>query len=97
MRVAVGLGLHQRLQADGAVGAAAVLDVDLLAEPVRQVLGDQPGDEIGAAAGRERHDHLDRPSAAAQPCATRELPAGAREQRALPRALRTECAWVSSR
>jgi hypothetical protein len=31
--------LHQRLQAEGAVGAAAVLDEYLLAEPLGQVLG----------------------------------------------------------
>src|SRR5262245_35043058 len=58
--VAIRLRLDQRLQPDRPVGAAAVLDIDLLAERLRQVLCRQPCDEVGAATGRERHDHLDR-------------------------------------
>ncbi len=60
-RVAVGIGLHQRLQADGAVGAGAVLDEYLLPEPLGEMLGGKARDEVGAASRRERHDHLDRP------------------------------------
>src|SRR6185295_7057065 len=33
--------------------------VDLLAEPVRELLGDDARDDVGAAAGRERTDQLD--------------------------------------
>ncbi len=58
--VAVRIRLHQRLQADGAVGAAPVLDIDLLPEAVGEMLRCQPRDEISAAARRKRADHADR-------------------------------------
>ena len=59
-RVAVGRGLRGLPHGDDAVGAAAVLDHDLLAERVAQPLRDQPRDGVVAAAGRERHDQRDR-------------------------------------
>ena len=52
-RVAVRIGLLERRQAHGAVGAAAVLDEDRLAQQLRQMIRHHPRDEIGAAAGRE--------------------------------------------
>ena len=58
--VAVRRTLGGVLDADGAVGARLVLDVDLLAECPRQVLGDQAGAHIGRAARRKRHDETDR-------------------------------------
>ena len=39
---------------------AAVVDDDLLAEPLAEVLRDQPPDHVVAAAGRERNDQPDR-------------------------------------
>ena len=45
--------------ADIAAGAADVGDEELLAEPFRQTLCDQPRDHIGDAAGREWHDDFD--------------------------------------
>ena len=53
--------MHQLLHANRAVGAAAVLDIDLLAEPVAETFCGKAGDEIGAAARWKRADHFDRP------------------------------------
>ena len=58
-RVAVGRRLGRRLGADHAAGAAAVLDDELLAEGLAELVGPGPGDDVGGAAGRERHDDLD--------------------------------------
>ena len=44
-----------------AVGAGAVLDHDRPAEAIRQLLSDQPREEIEAAAGRIGHDDEDVP------------------------------------
>src|SRR3546814_4205006 len=60
-RVAVLLGARDELRAHRAAAAAAVLDHDWLAELLRQVVGDDPGDGVGVAAGREGHHHRDRP------------------------------------
>ena len=59
-RVAVRLCARDRLGADDAAGADAVVDHDLLAEPLGQLLADDAGDGVGAAAGLERHDQADR-------------------------------------
>src|SRR5262249_30127584 len=59
-RVTVGFGARDLLSAKPAVGAAAVLDHDLLTEPLAQLLRGDWGDLVGAAAGRERADQLDR-------------------------------------
>ena len=59
-RVAVGRRLRRLPHGDHAVGAAAVLDHDLLAERIGQPLRDQPRDGVVAAARRERHDQRDR-------------------------------------
>ena len=48
------------LDTNGAVGTRFVLDVNLLAECPRQVLGDEAGAHIGRATRRERHDKADR-------------------------------------
>ena len=58
-RVAVGAGLGDRLRADDGVGAGAVVDDDLLAEVLAHLLADQPAEEIGRPARRERHDQRD--------------------------------------
>ena len=60
-RVAVGRGAHDRVDADGAAGAALVLHHHLLAEHVGELLRGHARGEIDAAAGRQRNDELDRP------------------------------------
>ena len=57
--VAVRRALGGVLDPDGAIGARLVLDVNLLAECARQVLGDEAGADIGRAACRKRHDEAD--------------------------------------
>ena len=57
--VAVRRALGGVLDADGAIGARLVLDVNLLAECPRQVLGDEAGADIGRATCRKRHDEAD--------------------------------------
>ena len=57
-RVAVGRGAGDRLRRDIAAGAAAVLDHDALLQAV-ELGGDQPADDVGEPAGRERDDHVD--------------------------------------
>ena len=52
------LGCAQR--ADGAAGAADVLDDDLLAELLAERFGHHAGHHVAGAAGRERADQLDR-------------------------------------
>jgi hypothetical protein len=52
--------MQRRLAADVAGGPAAVVDDDLLAEPLRQPLSDQARREVDRAARRERRDQLDR-------------------------------------
>src|SRR6185503_1941786 len=47
--------------ADVARGAAAVLHHHLLAEQLRHARLQDAADEVGGAAGRERHDHAQRP------------------------------------
>jgi len=47
--------------ADHATGATAVLDDDLLTEPVAEMLRDDPADDVIDAAGRKRHDQPHRP------------------------------------
>jgi hypothetical protein len=59
-RVAVGLGLRQPLQRDGARGAGDVFRDDLLAQRGSQPLGHQARGLVGGAAGGQGDDHLDR-------------------------------------
>jgi hypothetical protein len=59
-RIAVRLRTCDRLGSEHAAGADAVVDDDLLAEPLGQPLSDNAGDGVGAAAGLERHDQADR-------------------------------------
>ena len=82
--VAVGLGAGDRLAAERGAGADAVVDHDLLAEPLGQPLADDAGDDVGAAAGLERHDQADRPFA--RPFVRGRL----RRQRRWPRAIPQE-------
>ncbi len=59
--VAVGRRLRDRVHADIAAGAALVVDVELFAQPFRQLLRNEACDQVTGAAGRERHDDADRP------------------------------------
>jgi hypothetical protein len=54
-RQAVGLRPRDRLGADEAAAADAVLDIELLAEGCGERVGVEPADGVGGAAGRERH------------------------------------------
>ena len=60
-RVAVGLGGVDRLGADIAAGAAAVLDHERLAEPLLKPGREDSRHGVDAAAGRFADDDLDRP------------------------------------
>jgi hypothetical protein len=55
-RVAVGLGLRDVFVADVGAGAALVLDHDLLTPLRREPFGEHACDDIGRAAGGDRHD-----------------------------------------
>jgi hypothetical protein len=44
-----------------AAGAGPVLDIELLAEVGGQLVGDDAGNDVGGACGRERHHDLHRP------------------------------------
>ena len=59
-RVAVRLGLEHHLGADIAGCAGAVLDHDRLSPFARQPIAEHARHHVGGAAGRERHDDLDR-------------------------------------
>jgi hypothetical protein len=52
--------LLERLQADGAVGAAAVFDDDGLVQPLLEKFCDNARHHVGAAAGRVGNEHSDR-------------------------------------
>ena len=58
-RVAVIGGARGARGGGGAAGADHVLDDDALAERLRHMRGDDARDDVGRAAGRERHDHGD--------------------------------------
>ncbi len=60
-RVAVGVGARDVLRRHRAAGADPVLDVELLLEGLRQVIGGDAAEPVGGAAGAERHHHLHRP------------------------------------
>jgi len=55
-RVAVGRGLGDRIGADIAARAGPVLDHDLLAEPVAQLLRQDARNDVCAAAGWKGYD-----------------------------------------
>ncbi len=59
-RIAVRLRLVDELGADIAGGARAVLDDDRVPPLAREPLGHDAWHDVGRAAGRERHDDLDR-------------------------------------
>lgn len=60
-RVAVGRRVRHEFGADAAAGAAAVVDHNRLAERARNAFADDAADDVGVAAGGERHDQVDRP------------------------------------
>jgi hypothetical protein len=59
-RIAIRLGAHHRERAEVGVGAWPVDDQEGLAKALVEAFAEQPRQELGAAAGRERHDQLDR-------------------------------------
>ena len=61
-RVAVRGGAGDLLGADHRVGAGPVLDHDRLPPILAHALGDHAREDVGRAAGRERHDDADRPA-----------------------------------
>ena len=58
-RVAVGRSARGLTRADIAAGPADILDIELLAEAVREPLRNQPRREIVRTSGGERHDDPD--------------------------------------
>ena len=60
-RIAVGGGLGREIGAEHAAGTGPVVDEDLLAEFLAELIGDDAADHVVAAAGRERNDQPDRP------------------------------------
>jgi hypothetical protein len=58
--VAVGLGAGELLGGEGAVGTGPVLHGDGDAEVVGDLVGQRPGDQVGAAARVLAHEHGDR-------------------------------------
>src|SRR5207245_8581357 len=60
-RVAIGLGFRGLRGADVAARASHVLDVELAAEALRQLLRYQARCHIGRTAGRKRNDYADGP------------------------------------
>ncbi|MNC86366.1 hypothetical protein D3C83_20200 [compost metagenome] len=59
-RVAVGVGLHQALEADQPAGAGDVLHHDRLLEQRREALRDLPRQRVQRAAGGDSDDDGDR-------------------------------------
>src|SRR6188472_4296746 len=74
-----GVAVRRRLRdlhgADAAARAADVLDIELLAELIGELLHDEPCENVGRTAGRERHHH------AYRPCWIRLRPSDARSAR----------------
>jgi len=60
-RIAVGRGARDDFGADDAFRAGAVIDHDLLAESLREVVRDVARHDVVTAAGRLRHEQADRP------------------------------------
>jgi hypothetical protein len=60
-RMAVRLRARDLRGAEAATAADAVLDHELLAQALAELLRDQARHGVGAAPGRERHDEADRP------------------------------------
>jgi hypothetical protein len=59
-RVAVGIGFCRRLRSNHGTGARPRLDDGRLARMLRQFLPNHARQDVDRAAGRERHDDLDR-------------------------------------
>ena len=59
--IAIAAGARRRRNADIAAGAAAVLDDHRLAQRLAERGIDQPGRNVGSAAGGKAHDHGDLP------------------------------------
>jgi hypothetical protein len=60
-RVAVRRRARNQLRADVAVAAPAVVDHELLAEPLAELDRDQAAEDVRGSAGRERNDQPHRP------------------------------------
>jgi len=74
-RIAVGLGLGGFAGTERTTGARLVVDDDVLPERQLQLGGERARQDVGAAAGRERHDD------AQHPPRLREAPARPRQRR----------------
>ena len=61
-RVAVGRGLRHRIEADGAAGAAAILDHHGLMPASLQARREEPRDQVRRGSGRLAEDDADRPA-----------------------------------
>jgi hypothetical protein len=57
-RVAIGVGLGDGRSRGRAAGAAAIADEDGLPKRVGELCPDDPGNEVGGAAGRDGDDEL---------------------------------------
>jgi hypothetical protein len=58
-RVAVGRGFRRDIGADDAAGAGTIIDKNLLAELLTELVGDDAPDRVIAAAGWKRNDQAD--------------------------------------
>ena len=74
-RMAVGRGLGDLIGADRAAATADILDDKALPHGLGQAIGDQPRQQVGGGAGRERHHD---PHRAARKC---DWPSTARRER----------------
>jgi hypothetical protein len=59
-RITIRVCARRELGADRASSTAAVVDDDLLAEPLRKFLADEARDDVGRTTGRKRYDEADR-------------------------------------
>jgi hypothetical protein len=59
-RVSVRRRLRDEVGADAAAGPGAIVDDDRLPELLRELVGDEPRDDVGRATRRERNDEPDR-------------------------------------
>src|SRR5262249_37435637 len=59
-RIAIGSRAHDRLGADIATCTRAIFNDELLTQPLRQPLPDEPRSNVGRAGWSERHDQVHR-------------------------------------
>jgi hypothetical protein len=72
-RIAVGSRAHDRLGADIAAPTWTIFNDELLTQPLRQPLPDEPRSNVGRAGWSERHDQVHRPRRIGlRPCDARD-------------------------